>query len=737
MAQRENCPYHIPWSEAPCAKAGDIVGKTRGNCRDLCEGWVLVFVLLFLAVFQGLVLASLSMVTYHLKSSTAFYHIIRNTHFSTQGGQAPTGTQTTFIAPEGWDHLCFSTVLRDVRRGDEQSYSWRVALRQSPMPSPGEVMLSSSRPHLIVIIDDSQTMNVSSGRDYEAESLYLKRVSGEIIHISNVSEVSESISSPEGTLFKGSYGNASLCAPASESSHSSMPSWTLAYSCVISLIDSLELCEVAIMSTSRGMIQQFTHNRHALAMAMEGIHPTSTEARLAETLYQATQMFPEQCATDRHIILVTCGVAINDGHLPEWLKDYDHDSNLNDTTIKDRGCHCLDDVSAYAFSHGIRVHTIGPDTTFLRSTATKGGGSYMPDRDVLAPQIPFVCQPMVILEGREYIPLHTMARFYPPWIRTGSETSLRTGIIDPYALIPCPNISIKGLAITLTPQETSMFCTTSRDQFLKVSLPLGDLNWLITGIGGHVLKGGDRIIAGPNSKGDVFCLDGQPSILWTEKGERVDTSGSEVYISSGSSITAHHLDNGTCSAGFNVNHTITALTYDVCTGILLAGTEDGLLYLLSKELEPQSIIMTGISDAVIDIKPFSWRKKSYFIAMSPRAATCCTTEGSLWSFSFVKGSPVSCIIMNRKAYVCTWQEADPCGGIDTGTSTLVIVDVLTGEHLDEKTLFPGKAFGPTIDLEAKRIVYVSWNGQVYQQDISGLEGITWCTAGRRILRKSG
>ena len=92
--------------------------------------------------------------------------------------------------------------------------------------------------------------------------------------------------------------------------------------------------------------------------------------------------------------------------------------------------------------------------------------------------------------------------------------------------------------------------------------------------------------------------------------------------------------------------------------------------------------------------------------------------------------------MNRKAYVCTWQEADPCGGIDTGTSTLVVLDVLTGERLDEKTLFPGKAFGPTIDLEAKRIVYVSWDGQVYQQDISGLEGITWCTAGRRILRKS-
>jgi hypothetical protein len=715
MAQRKNYPYHTPWSD---------------------EGWVLVFVLLFLTVIQGLIMASLSMVTYHLKSSTAFYHIIRNTHFSTQGGKTPMETQTMLMAPEGWDYLCFSTVLREVQRGGEQSYSWRADLREVPMVEPGDVMLTSSRPHIIVIVDDSQTMNSSCDRDYKAESLYLKRTSGEIVHVSDVSEIAESVSAPEGSFFTGRYGNTTFRAPKSETSHGAMSIWTFAYSYAHSLIDSLELCEVAIMSTSRGMIQQFSHDRQILTKALEGIHPTSAEARLAETLYQATRMFPQQCATERHILLVSGGVAINDGHLPEWLKDFDHDENVSDTAIREVGSHCLDDVSAYAFSQGVRVHTVGPDTAFLQSVATKGGGLSMPSRDALVPTLSFVCQPIVILQGQEYIAVHTLARFDPPWLRNGSSTSLRTGVIDPLTLVAYPNLSIRGLAEAVSLHGSSLFCTTSRDQILKIAMPSGEIEWLIEGIGGTVHTSGDRIIAGPISNGYIACLNQQPSILWNERGQKTAVSESSVYISSGSSITAHHLDDGASFAGFDTNHTITVLRYVIGTGMLMAGTGDGLIYLFTRGLEPQGFIPTGIGDAITDIRPFTWCKKTYFIATSRGAATCCTSEGPLWYASLVEGYPVSCIIMDSKAYLCTWQEGDPCGGIDTGTSMLIILDSLTGQRVHVKTLFTGKAFGPSIDLTTKRMVYISWNGQVHEEDISTLEGITWCAAGRRMLRQS-
>ena len=729
MAQKKSCPYPTPFSE-PLGSLTGGVGVEPGD-----KGWVLAFVLLLLVVIQGLMMASLSLATYHLKSSTAFYHLIKNTHFSSGSSAPPSGTQTRLMAPEGWDHTRFSTELRELTLGNVRSYSWRVALGDFPDSVAGEVMLAAARPHIVVIVDDSQTMNTSSGKDYAPDALYLRRTSGEIVRVSAVSEIDQSSQTPEGTYFTGSHGNSFFRAPPSEAGHGAMPSWTLAHSSARSLVDSLELCEVAVMSASGGMIQPFTHDRQALARALDGIHPTSAEAHLAETLHQALGVFPPQCISERHVLIVTSGVAVNDGNLPGWLQDFDCDGNTRDTSIREAGSHCLDDVAAYAKSLGIRVHVMGPDTPFLQGVAAKGAGLCMPARNAFVPGLSFVCQPMAMFAARELMSLHRTARFAPPWLESGTCTPARTGVLDPLALVAYPDLPVTGLARHMTSCGSSMFLSTTQDQLLKIALPTGELSWLIAGIGGAVLARGDRVIAGPDSRGMITCISQQPSIIWTRKADLAAASGSTTYLSMGSSIAAHRLDTGAFITAFDTGHTITALEYDACTGVLLAGTRDGLICFLSQGLEQQGIAATGISDSIREIRPFTWRKKLHLLVAGRSSVACCTEEGSVWSVSLDEGAVVGCTVMDAKAYVSAWQEGAPCTGIDTGTSVLISLDALTGERSGVKTLCAGKAFGPTIDLAGRRMVFVSWSSQVLEEDISGMAGVTWRPAGRRFLRQ--
>ncbi|MCE5274847.1 MAG: hypothetical protein LLG43_06905, partial [Deltaproteobacteria bacterium] len=427
----------------------------------------------------------------------------------------------------------------------------------------------------------------------------------------------------------------------------------------------------------------------------------------------------------------------NDGNLPGWLQDFDCDGNTRDTSIREAGSHCLDDVAAYARSLGIRVHVMGPDVPFLQGVAAKGAGLYMPARDAFVPGLSFVCQPMVTFAARELMSLHRTARFDPPWLQTDTCTPVRTGVLDPLALVAYPTLPVTGLAQHMATCGSSMFLSTTQDQILKIALPTGELSWLIAGIGGAVLARGDRVIAGPDSRGMITCISQQPSIIWTRKADLAAASGSTAYITMGSSIAAHRLDTGAFITEFDTGHTITTLQYDAYTGVLLAGTQDGLICFLSQGLEQQGIVVTGISDPIREIRPFTWRKKLHLLVVSRSSIACCTDQGPVWSVSLDEGVPVGCTVMDAKAYVNAWQEGAPCTGIDTGTSVLISLDALTGERSGVKTLCAGKAFGPTIDLSGKRMVFISWSSQALEEDISGMTGITWRPAGRRILRQGG
>jgi len=700
------------------------------------QGFILAFVLMLLTVILGLTMASASITIYHVKSSNAFYRIIKDQLFAPQGAVMPSPTNKLLGAPEGWDHICFSTRLTECSTSAMQSYSWRVALREQCPDCTQGIERIAQRPHIIIILDDSVTMATSSGQDFLDDALYAKWSAGGISHICDICEIEDTYTNAEGTYFKGRWGNSYQRAPALGSLTGAMSAWTKALSYARSLFESLGLCEVSLMSTSQGVIHPFTIDLQKILEGVDGIHPASGSAPLSEALYNATTLFPSACVSSKHIIVVTAGVPIKDGHLPSWLKDFDNDGNAKDTAYEGEGSHCLDDVSSYARSLGISVHIIGPDTAYLRSVAIKGGGQYMPEREILVPEQMLVTQPMVVRNDQELILKNLRARLDPPWLKTDKCRFYRPSVISPLSLVSCPNLSLNGLAHDLVATQTDLYCTTSSDQLLKVTMPEHSLTWLMTGIGGEVCLRGERVITGPNRLGIISCIGQGPQILWQHKGTCVDASDSMAYISNGPTMHAYNLENGTALAQFEVNHTIHVVRYDPCTGGVFAGTSDGLVYLFNNRLELVGIINTTTDNAIMEIRPFSWRKGLHLIVASNKRLECYTTQGNVWSVSLEGGSPSSMTIMDNKLFLSTWKEDTPCGGIDTGISVLQEYDALTGSQTGTEAMFMGRAFGPSIDLDNGVMKFISSTGAVYNKDISKIPGISPLTLGRRLITHS-
>ena len=700
------------------------------------QGFVLAFVLMLLTVILGLTMASASITIYHMKSSNAFYRIIKDQLFAPQDGTMPSPTIKLLGAPEGWDHICFSTRLTERSTSAMQLYSWRVALREQCPDIPQGITRIAQRPHIIIIIDDSITTAASSGQEYSDDSLYAKWTTGGITHISDICEIEDTYTNAEAAYFKGRWGNSYQRAPALGSLTGAMSVWTKALSYARSLFESLDLCAVSLMSTSQGVIHPFTIDWQKILEGLDGVHPASDSAPLSEALYNATTLFPSQCVAGKHIILVTAGVPINDGHLPSWLKDFDNDGNAKDIACEGEGSHCLDDVSSYARSLGISVHIIGPDTAYLRSVAIKGGGRYMPTREILVPEQMLVTQPMVVRKDNELILKNLRARLDPPWLKTDKCRFYRPSVVSPLSLVSCPNLSINGLAQDLVATETDLYCATSRDQLLKVTIPEGSLTWLMTGIGGEVRLRGALVITGPNRLGIISCIGQGPQVLWQHKGTCIDASDSLVYISNGPAIYAYNLENGAALAQFEVNHTINVVRYDPCTGGVFAGTSDGIVFLFNNRLELAGIINTATNNAIMEIRPFSRRKVLHLIVASNKRLECYTTQSNDWSVSLEGGSPLGMTIMNNKFFLSAWKEDTPCGGIDTGISMLQEYDALTGRQTGTEAMFMGRAFGPSIDLDNGVMKFISSTGAVYNKDISKIPGISPLPLGRRLLTHS-
>ncbi len=698
------------------------------------SGWVLVYVLILVCVIQAASLSALALIKYNIRSGAAFHSLLRKTHAPELKETPPETALKTVDAPEGWDHAAFTTDLLEKTWGDECSFSWRAALSEQPWTVVNDPALSFCSPHVIILVDDSQAMRASCGKDYDGERIYLEYTTGEIVPAAYRDDVSGSAYSTEGTFFRGDYGNAYFPASDAMGLGGNLSCWTFVRSYINDLLEGLDMCTIAIASTSGGLVQPFTRDIRALHGALETLHPTAAQSPLAESLAQLLDDFPEACVSGRHIIVASGGIAVHDGNLPGWLQDFDADGNPQDCAIEGPGSHCLDDVAAYASSVNVRVHTIGPDTAFLREVANKGGGEFLPSRQSVLSMPDYVCLMRSLCNTTGQFLTNSAGTFDPGWLNRTSPVYYQAGPYDPLYLSVLPRACLSGPATSAYTSETGIVCSTSRDYLLLIDPLTDDLAWVIRGIGGKVVQRGSTIVAGPNRAGYIHALGQGPAIIWRQPGDLFELSLTSAYIAQGDTITSLSLDTGIFQSSGSTGASISSLRYDPCLGIVLAGTTSGMIFIFDQDLAMKDVLSTGEAGPVCDIRTFGWRKALHVLAFTPQRATCITPVGTLWSRPLDNGTYENAVVMDSRVYLSAWNREQGCEGIDTGQSYLLVLDALTGETLLEKVLCPGKVFGPAIDLRQKKIEYASWHMKLYDEDISSLEGVSFCPLGsKRIL----
>ncbi|MEA3222486.1 MAG: hypothetical protein U9P49_04905 [Thermodesulfobacteriota bacterium] len=699
------------------------------------KGWVLVYAMLFILIIQASAMAVATLIISKTKASSAYYTITKEIHEATYPGESSQYLNMTLDTPQGWDHKYFLTQISRKDMGDNpciRSLYWRVKLREQPYQTVSKPSLSCSRPYLIILIDDSESMNWACREDFDTNSAYLKRPAGEIIKVSTDFEVSTVVERTEGTYFKGDYGNSYFAAPFNKYFNSTMPRWTKVYSGVTGLIDEFGMIHVAIATTSKGIILPFTEETEELYTTIDNIHPTHSSSPLAEALFAVINEFPDKCITDKHILIVTDGESICDGNLPKDIQDFDRDYDTMDRYIKGMGSKCLDDVAAYAFSLGIRIHVTGPGTKveFLKDVAEKGGGEYMPGASVFLPEDKFICQMPVMQDDSILFLTNRNARFDPTWLEY--EDAIYYDVCESLKLCLCAKHYIKGIANSMYQKGDILYCSTSQDYIMAISLPDKRLKWAIKGPGGKIVARNNSIVVGPNTKGDIYGINAEPTILWAYKGSCMDTSESSVYVAKGTDISLLDISTGREQGLFTLMNPITTISYDPCYGIVLVGTASGDIYIFSQDLELIRMITTNSGEGIKGLHSFHTGKQLYIVALTDGFVIGARQDSVLWSHA-VSIPCTQAIVMDSKVYITAWEEEAPCGGIDTNRSTLTIIDAITGEYISGKAVLSGRVFGPVINLANTRIGYANWLSQIVMEDIASLDGTSLCYLGTKIL----
>ncbi|MEA2101498.1 MAG: hypothetical protein U9P80_02850 [Thermodesulfobacteriota bacterium] len=691
------------------------------------HGWVFIYVLIFITIICGASLASMAMVKTNIRSSGAFRQILQGTNPVMASGEKPCISHTTLDAPEGWDHAYFATDLIQNQTGTITQIAWRARMDQPPSFMTQKPILASPRPYVIMLIDDSESMNWSCGKDYTDDALYIKRRHKDITGV--YPGIVDS-----GLSFKGDWCNDHYCAPLSAFYGGKMSSWTFLWGILNRLIDELAVSDIAIATTSRGEISCFGSDIQDTKKAIIGIYPSSPTSPLSEALRDALAMFPEECPTQRHILIFTDGHAHTDGDLPQWLKDYDADNEDTDRYIKGMGCTCLDDVASYAASLGIHVHTAGPDSAFLRKVASKGNGVFMPEENDLQPEVSFTSQ---VRAG----PARTGDILKN--ISTGIDTSnitMDTSIYYNRHMEKTAAFGIYGNIVSVYTQDKTAYCTTSLDLLLSIDLNARSLNWVAQGPGGIIRKKGPVLIVGPNHHGRVYLMNTGPKIISTiETGAGIsqenilDASMGCLYFAKGNTISCLDIKNGSLVHSFTSNNRITALRYDPFYGCLFASTDTGIILSLDQNLHIKDILASGAGTTIEDIHCFHHSKTAFILAQTRTGITCLENKKIIWSKKIRSGEIGNIIVMGSRVFLTIQDHGRcPCPGMDTGGSRLMVIDALNGETIDTSRLFDAMAFGPLIDLDTGIMEYIDYRTASIEYDLGEIRGVSPVYLGRRI-----
>lgn len=699
------------------------------NCNN--QGWALIYTLIFCIIIQGIALITTSLIMHNVKSGNTFKNLLSGRHAAAGTQEKPLVRNFVLDAPQGWDHACFSTEVIEKQWANESMYSWRIKLREQPYTTEKDQLLSSWRPYIILLIDDSEGMLTSCGHSYATEDVYLKRTGGEILPAGERDDVLNTLTTSEGTYFRGGYGNAWFQAFNMYHFGGAMQCWTHAMSHLTGLIDDMDFAPIAVATVSRGIIKPFTNNRKEITEALLSIHAHGHEARLSEACYNLINSFPPECGTSKHIIIATTGIALHDGNIPGWLQDFDHDNNPQDTATGETGSHCIDDVAAYASSKGIRVHTIGPDTDLLKKTASQGGGEYLPSKNSFALPGGFTCQmPLLYGTAKRFLTNNDLA-FKPLWLTTDSMSCLKPMINDPTHLGILPLSRAKGSATSLYMDGQRLLCTTSRGDLHSIDLATGACSWMVREVGNRIGIKNGIIVTGPNIHGNITAMNNKPEVRWVKPGELFALSQGNTYITEGNTITSYTLEGGISQSQFTLESRVCVLEYDPCFGVVIAGSQNGLIYILDQDLQFQHLITPDLSGTLVSIRSFHHRKELRLIAVTQSHAACANLSGILWNTALDGGTCTNALVMDSKLYVTTWTP-DACLGMDSGSSSLLVIDAQTGEKVSQEPLFEAKAFGPLIDLASGTLEHTSWQMDSHGNDITKLIGMKPCGLGSKI-----
>lgn len=691
-----------------------------------------MYAIIFCVAIQGIALITCSFISHNVKSGNTFKEILSQRH--AVAGVKPSSKSFLLDAPEGWDHMCFSTEVTERQWARESLYAWRIKMREQPVIDALNQKLSCWAPSVIILVDDSKSMLSSGGASYKEGALYLERAGGEIVPAEERDDVTRTLTAPEGTYFRGGYGNVWYQAHDMYHFGGTMQCWTSVMAYLTDFIDDMDMCSMAVATVSGGIVQPFTNDRKVLLSALNGIRPVSQESRLAETCLRILKEFPDTCSTSKHIIIATSGIAVHDGAVPSSIRDFDGDGNPLDAAIETEGSHCLDDVAAYAASKGVRLHVAGPSTPFIKRVYGNGGGVYMPAKNYFTPPSPFVSQMPSISGNVQRFLTNVDLAFVPEWAGFDKASYANFMLNGSPHFGTALKFDPKGTATSLCIDGSRLLCSTSRDDLLSFDMTTGACSWIVGGVGGRIKLRNGTIIAGPNIGGNIIALNGKPEVGWASQGEMFTASQGSAYLTRGPNIVAYSLDGGMFLSQFNADSGVCVLEYDPCSGSVIAGSQSGLIYVLDQNLLLKTILTPGLPGTLRSIRSFSSRKELCLAALTDTDAACITPSKVLWKAPLDGGSCTNALVMDSKIFITSWVPGD-CGGIDSGSSSLLVLDARTGERVSKTPLFEAKAFGPVIDLNSGVIKHASWKMDLRQTDISNLVGIKGSSLGCKISYK--
>ncbi len=694
------------------------------------KGWVLVYTLVFLLLIFSISISAFTVTRFRMVSGRGFEHILKTTG---TGNNDCTVSHFKLPVPEKWDHMAFQTDLIEKKcPGGKNEIYWRSETANNSCYMKNDIKISSNRPYILFLIQDSESLRQAGDRDYDDNSVYLKNVKGEISISDFAIGEEDYVTAAEGTYFKGSYGNSHMKAPASDLSGYSgaMPSSTLYMQAVHEIAGSVSIAEAALASVSKGIIMPYGSKRNKLIEMLGNIDFVEEKASLAKSLYELVDKYPDECATMKHIIFLTDGLAKDDGNVPSWLKDYDRDLNLNDTHIASTGSHCLDDVSSYAASEGVSVHVLGPKTDFLKSVVIKGKGKQMPGSDDLLLETPFSSTMPVMREDKTMFIENRFGRFSPSWTDNAGAKYFKVN--SKGALAQCQAFAYPGPAESVYSEGDNLYISTSGNSVSLVDMASGNLKWSIKGPGGRIKSINGHIVAGPSSEGRIFCFTNTPELVWGSDADMFDVSNSTAFLVKSNIIKAIELSSGKEISTIGLSEKITSLNLDPAEAFIYAGSSEGKIFVLNRGLILNTTIVTGIMDDIIDIHAYTFRKGLFLCGYTKDQVFCTDLQRLIWSQRIESPQIIQMLIMDGNVYVVHFSEGSPCGGIDTGRSYMSVYDSKTGTCLSKEFICNGRLFGPYIDTKGKRLVFSSYEMKVHEYDYSGLYGADRCFLGTRL-----